>query len=198
MKIIRILGLVAVTALVSAPAKATVFTFATSGCFGAGCSTYTTAPTDPGAGSLQFHGTAGTTTPNVSLPTTILLGDFTLKGSSQNYNSQTFVLDVKFSNPLSSPDIFDATLQGTYHGEENGTVTITFGLPEYFGAVGGPEYELLIVSPLNIKGDNNHYNLDAVITAVPEPSTWAMIILGFASIGFVSYRRKNGLPFRFV
>jgi hypothetical protein len=27
--------------------------------------------------------------------------------------------------------------------------------------------------------------------AVPEPSTWAMMILGFASIGFMAYRRKS-------
>jgi hypothetical protein len=31
----------------------------------------------------------------------------------------------------------------------------------------------------------------AVAGAVPEPSTWAMMILGFASIGFIAYRRKN-------
>jgi hypothetical protein len=29
------------------------------------------------------------------------------------------------------------------------------------------------------------------IAAVPEPSTWAMMILGFAGIGFVAYRRKS-------
>ena len=29
------------------------------------------------------------------------------------------------------------------------------------------------------------------IRAVPEPSTWAMLILGFASIGFMAYRRRN-------
>jgi hypothetical protein len=27
--------------------------------------------------------------------------------------------------------------------------------------------------------------------AVPEPSTWAMMILGFAGIGFMAYRRRN-------
>ena len=27
--------------------------------------------------------------------------------------------------------------------------------------------------------------------AVPEPSTWAMMILGFAGVGFMAYRRKN-------
>ena len=29
------------------------------------------------------------------------------------------------------------------------------------------------------------------ISTVPEPSTWAMMILGFASIGFMAYRRRN-------
>jgi len=28
------------------------------------------------------------------------------------------------------------------------------------------------------------------VAAVPEPSTWAMMILGFAGIGFMTYRRK--------
>ncbi|MDR3467052.1 MAG: PEP-CTERM sorting domain-containing protein [Xanthobacteraceae bacterium] len=29
------------------------------------------------------------------------------------------------------------------------------------------------------------------ISAVPEPSTWAMILLGFAGIGFVTYKRSR-------
>jgi hypothetical protein len=29
------------------------------------------------------------------------------------------------------------------------------------------------------------------VGAVPEPSTWAMLLLGFAGIGFIAYRRKN-------
>ncbi|WOH53750.1 choice-of-anchor C family protein [Bradyrhizobium sp. sBnM-33] len=29
------------------------------------------------------------------------------------------------------------------------------------------------------------------VTAVPEASTWAMMILGFAGIGFIAYRRRN-------
>jgi hypothetical protein len=31
-----------------------------------------------------------------------------------------------------------------------------------------------------------------IAQAVPEPSTWAMIILGFAGLGFMASRRKNG------
>ena len=29
------------------------------------------------------------------------------------------------------------------------------------------------------------------VSAVPEPSTWAMMILGFVGVGFVAYRRKD-------
>ena len=37
------------------------------------------------------------------------------------------------------------------------------------------------------------YRLDdgAFTSAVPEPSTWAMAILGFAGIGFLAFRRKT-------
>jgi hypothetical protein len=47
-------------------------------------------------------------------------------------------------------------------------------------------------------GNGNHDDISydaskwsAVVQAVPEPSTWAMMILGFASIGFMAYRRKS-------
>jgi hypothetical protein len=29
------------------------------------------------------------------------------------------------------------------------------------------------------------------VSAVPEPSTWAMMLLGFAGVGFMAYRRKS-------
>jgi Domain of unknown function (DUF4082)/PEP-CTERM motif len=32
------------------------------------------------------------------------------------------------------------------------------------------------------------------VSAVPEPSTWAMMILGFCGIGFMAYRRKQSGP----
>jgi hypothetical protein len=51
--------------------------------------------------------------------------------------------------------------------------------------------------------DNGNYSFDSTravvsVTSVPEPSTWAMMILGFAGIGFVAYRRKNKVAFRFA
>ncbi len=32
-------------------------------------------------------------------------------------------------------------------------------------------------------------------SAVPEPSTWAMLILGFSGLGFLTYRRRNKIEF---
>ena len=29
------------------------------------------------------------------------------------------------------------------------------------------------------------------VSAVPEPSTWAMLILGFAGVGYMAYRRRS-------
>jgi hypothetical protein len=36
------------------------------------------------------------------------------------------------------------------------------------------------------------------VAAVPEPATWAMMLLGFAGVGFVAYRRKAKPVFRLV
>lgn len=32
------------------------------------------------------------------------------------------------------------------------------------------------------------------VAAVPEPSTWAMLLLGFAGVGFMAYRQKIKMP----
>jgi hypothetical protein len=36
------------------------------------------------------------------------------------------------------------------------------------------------------------------VSAVPEPSTWAMLIIGFAGIGFLAYRRKGEPQLRMI
>jgi PEP-CTERM motif len=44
-------------------------------------------------------------------------------------------------------------------------------------------------------------NDGTVTSAVPEPSTWAMMFIGFAGLGFLSYRRTrraDGTGFRFA
>ena len=36
------------------------------------------------------------------------------------------------------------------------------------------------------------FTVGTFASAVPEPSTWAMLLLGFLGVGFVAYRRKDG------
>lgn len=36
--------------------------------------------------------------------------------------------------------------------------------------------------------------IEQQVAAVPEPATWAMMLLGFSGIGFLAYRRKQGGP----
>ena len=35
------------------------------------------------------------------------------------------------------------------------------------------------------------YGTATPVASVPEPSTWAMMLLGFAGVGFIAYRRKK-------
>lgn len=47
-----------------------------------------------------------------------------------------------------------------------------------------------VTSTMNITAD--------FTAAVPEASTWAMMILGFAGVGFMAYRRRNQVSLRLV
>jgi hypothetical protein len=63
-----------------------------------------------------------------------------------------------------------------------GTETMSaFIDPQFFIAANDPSPYTLDFSP----GIGNS------VDAVPEPSTWAMMILGFAGLGFMAYRRKS-------
>jgi hypothetical protein len=44
--------------------------------------------------------------------------------------------------------------------------------------------------------EDNSGSITAFVTAVPEASTWAMMILGFLAVGLATYRRKRNLMLR--
>ncbi|GGI33444.1 hypothetical protein GCM10010987_74420 [Bradyrhizobium guangdongense] len=74
-----------------------------------------------------------------------------------------------------------------------------------FGGTGVSEFEVLGINPgldpnnpvafitaLTFEGAGNFTGtMTPVTAAVPEPSTWAMMILGFCGVGFMAYRRRN-------
>ena len=41
------------------------------------------------------------------------------------------------------------------------------------------------------RGLSHTADFGSITAAVPEPSTWAMMILGFSGVGFMAYRRRN-------
>ncbi|MDN3275921.1 PEP-CTERM sorting domain-containing protein [Frankia sp. RB7] len=63
-----------------------------------------------------------------------------------------------------------------------GTYTVTFF---YGGSIAG--------SPVPTYASGS---ASTVVTAVPEPATWAMMMLGFLGVGLVSYRRRAGSSLR--
>ena len=102
------------------------------------------------------------------------LGDYTLtfvlSGNQRNVAQQTTTISLGGQSFTITPT------DDLYH-----SYTHTF-----FGASG--QLSFTDSGPSNQQG-----NLldDVVLSAVPEPSTWAMMILGFFGVGFMAYRRKN-------
>jgi hypothetical protein len=82
------------------------------------------------------------------------------------------VFDVKFGSLAVAESFFDDTVLdlGSYPGP---SVDLTFGYNLTADGSGGFGFDL------------------AVGGAVPEPSTWAMMLLGFAGLGFAGHRRAR-------
>ena len=82
-------------------------------------------------------------------------------------------------------------------GEQNGTVPVTDG---EFGFIMDSIVNIAIEADWHTGADNT--GLDNVILAsggtpaVPEPSTWAMMITGLVGMGFLSLRGKRGVRVR--
>jgi CHRD domain-containing protein/PEP-CTERM motif-containing protein len=84
--------------------------------------------------------------------------------------------------------LFDMTLATSYNADfmtANGGTTATAFTALLTGLDAGEAY-------LNIHTTNfPSGEIRGFLHAVPEPSTWAMLILGFAGIGLMAYRRKS-------
>lgn len=66
-----------------------------------------------------------------------------------------------------------------------------YASPDLFtGSAADPQFILGTFSLNSITSGPATLTISAV-AAVPEPSTWAMMILGFAGVGFMAYRRRN-------
>ena len=106
---------------------------------------------------------------------------------------------VTLTSPTHSFGAFFTGLQTTYGTDSSITVAdgTVFHPPindnggaEFFGFTDTNAFTSLTIS----RSGNDAWGIDGLsanIDAVPEPSTWAMMLLGFAGIGFMAYRRKS-------
>ena len=136
-------------------------------------------------------------------------------GGQLDYTAQ---ISVSFFTPANT-SIFastnSVTVLGDWYGLGSGTVTLlafdAFGAQ--IGSVTDTDDKPLGQGPiltLNVAGihsvrffgegtvgfDNFQFGALTAVSPVPEPSTWAMMILGFAGVGFMSYRRKNRMALK--
>ena len=72
-------------------------------------------------------------------------------------------------------------IKSNYEIENAGIYQLVFGVTNYYDShwQSGLAFDGVTVGGRAVTG------------AVPEPSTWAMLLLGFAGIGFMAYRRKS-------
>jgi hypothetical protein len=200
MKIYKAFGIAAVAAVLAwAPARAeVVFQGSAAGCFGSGCMSFNSPATDFGltyTGSSSF---SGTTLNNVLLigmaPNVDNFGSFSLTSAINHTYSEVFNLAVSFNLPSGtspSPGIFTVDLQGKISGNGNKLDITWLDNTDAFTYNGGTF--TLMVQDLTISQGANVPIIGTLtaVSAVPEASTWAMMILGFMGVGFMAYRRSG-------
>jgi PEP-CTERM motif len=77
--------------------------------------------------------------------------------------------------------------------------SVCVGFPAAYGVCGGGNGHLGVVANGFVTDQAPVITLvSSITTAVPEPSTWAMLLLGFAGLGFMAYRRNNRMALRFA
>lgn len=96
----------------------------------------------------------------------------------------------------------------SYVGTTTGTETLTFtGVPSSNNDFAEIGFEALLlgytIKSVTISLDNTGFFKEfkqvdfspaTAVSAVPEASTWAMMIFGFVGVGFMAYRRKQNGP----
>jgi hypothetical protein len=119
--------------------------------------------------------------------------DATLSQNLATVAGTTYDVSFWFHNEGSTPNQIALDFGGTQIFSQTNT-----------GPANWTEYSFLETATSNstslvfdLRNDPSFSGLDDIsVSAVPEPSTWAMMILGFVGIGFMAYRRKGQPSFR--
>jgi hypothetical protein len=140
---------------------------------------------------LRLDRTSGTQTPNPD--------HLTLTFSSANASAFVSLTGTLDGSTINSTPVLDDSFVFTFTANVLTAITGS-DLPANprltFFNTGG--VETYCFGNGNCNGNDVTSTGTVTISAVPEPATWAMMILGFAGIGFLAYRRKTRSTFRFA
>jgi hypothetical protein len=175
-------------------------------------------PNQSGGWSIYTPGTSGwtnSTNDGVEIGYSPIYGLPCANGGCQNLevNANTFDSDYQVITGLTAgasytlswlyggrteggPDLLKVYWGSTLLTTNSGSVGVW--TPNSFLVVADGTSETLTFTAIATDGYPSYGNevTNVMLTAVPEPSTWAMMILGFFGIGFMAYRRKSDLAVR--
>jgi PEP-CTERM motif len=127
---------------------------------------------------------------DVSTPLSTFAGGTTTVATYQDLMSGSFFGQAT----LTSNGTFSITLSSAALADINADAGSTF-------LVGFTNATLNAIPPGANEDDGVYTNGNqfgqptlTLASAIPEPSTWAMMILGFCGVGFMAYRRKQNWP----
>jgi hypothetical protein len=123
-----------------------------------------------------------------TIGTSVYQNTFSSFASDVNTGNGTDVVTVNLGSVALSAGAYDLFI---YNGNN-------FGFSAFTGS-GNLIYRFADAGsgPTTGNGYNHLSGADvgvALSSAVPEPSTWAMLLLGFAGVGFMAFRRKRSGP----
>jgi hypothetical protein len=190
------------------PANGTPFTVTdTGGCGATGCV--------PIGATGFISGGVGSTgqAPNLLLtPGSNGIGEFrfTYLGNGDAVDISTFTVDgntiTTHTTPVGTSFTIDVTaptdVAFTYTNTTTGqsisdsavgpNQNLAYGLFTYTGSnASGPYQAYIGLTDLPYPGDHDFQDLGIGVAAVPEPGTWALMVLGFGALGLAGWRRQR-------
>jgi hypothetical protein len=196
------LALIGAAALAgSSAASAVEFVGDTQGCF-----SLTSAACTPVSSTANFFGltfstghfdqlTSASGFAGIGSGNSDTLGFVSQDGSANNYAGDYFTLLVNFTAPagVTGGGTFQAMLTGDVSGSNNGGAHFHFNpSTQIFNLPGGGTFTLG-VDDFTAGGGNPSTRITGYIQTapVPEPATWALMLVGFAGVGMAMRRRRT-------
>jgi hypothetical protein len=103
------------------------------------------------------------------------------------YNTTNLAANTTYTITYSGDDDVFLALNGKVISQDGGVHAIgQFDTVSFNSGAVDHQLEIFFADRYNVQSE-----LEFNISAVPEPSTWTMMVLGFTGVGLMAYRRKR-------